>query len=108
MSRRKCTFALQPAHPDQVLDIILSNSIAFGLDQVDTSTLQLVKTEILPAVMNLSITTRKFPTIWKKSKVIPLHKKGDMLDPKNYRPVAIVPSLSKILERVIFLQMVVY
>ena len=31
-----------------------------------------------------------------------------MLDLQNYRPVAIVPILSKILERVIFLQMVVY
>ena len=113
MSARKCEFTLQPVHPDQVLAIInnLSNSNAFGLDQVDTSTLKLVKTEILPAVthiMNLSIISRKFPTSWKKSKVIPLHKKGDLLDPKNYRPVAIVPILSKILEKVIFLQMIGY
>ena len=43
-----------------------------------------------------------------KSKIIPLHKKDDPLNPKNYRPVAIVPVLSKILERVVFNQLVSY
>ena len=113
MGTRQSTFSLKPVHPDQVLDIIsgLSNSNAFGLDQIDTSTIKLVKYEILPAVthiLNLSISTGKFPTAWKKSKVIPLHKKGDLLDPKNYRPVAIVPILSKVLEKAIFLQMMTY
>ena len=41
-------------------------------------------------------------------KVVPLHKKDDPLDPKNYRPVAIVPILSKVLERVLFNQMIEY
>ena len=99
--------------PEQVEKIIssLSNSSAFGLDQIDTSIVKLVKGEIVPAIthiINLSITTRKFPTTWKKTKVVPLHKKEDQLNPKNYRPVAIVPILSKILERVIFNQMVQY
>ena len=78
---------------------------------IDTSIIKLVKAEILPAVthiLNLSITTRKFPSAWKKSKVVPLHKKEDPLNPKNYRPVAIVPILSKILERVVFNQMLEY
>ena len=99
--------------PDQVKKIIssLNSSSAFGLDQIDTSIIKLIKTEILPAVthvINLSISTRKFPTAWKKSKVVPLHKKEDPLNPKNYRPVAIVPILSKILERVIFNQVIEY
>ena len=81
------------------------------MDQIDTSIIKLVKSEILPAVthiINLSITTRKFPSAWKKTKVVPLHKKDDPLDPKNYRPVAIVPILSKILERAVFNQMIDY
>ena len=43
-----------------------------------------------------------------KCQSIPLHKKDDPLDPKNYRPVAILPILSKILEKVVFLQVVDY
>ena len=100
-------------HPDQVAIIIsnLRNTTAFGLDQVDTSNIKLIKNEILPAVthmINLSIASGKFPSTWKKSKIIPLHKKDDHLNPKNYHPVAIVPILSKILERLVFNQLVTY
>ena len=35
-------------------------------------------------------------------------KKGDTLDPKNYRPVALLPIFSKILERSIFMQLIQY
>ena len=113
MANRQCSFSLNTVHPDQVNKIIssLNNSSAFGLDQIDTSIIKLVKAEILPSVthiINLSITTRKFPSAWKKTKVVPLHKKDDPLDPKNYRPVAIVPILSKVLERVLFNQMIEY
>ena len=113
MIGRKCSFRLTSVHPDQVADIIssLSNTTAFGLDQIDTSIIKLIKNEVLPAVthmINLSITSRKFPSTWKKSKIIPLHKKDDLLDPKNYRPVAIVRILSKILERIVFNQLISY
>ena len=43
-----------------------------------------------------------------KVKIIPLHKKEDLLNPKNYRPVAIIPIFSKILERIVFNQMIEY
>ena len=89
----------------------MNNTNASGLDQIDTSVIKLIKAEILPAVthiVNFSITTGKFPSVWKRTKIVPLHKKDDRLDPKNYRPVAIVPILSKILERVVFNQMIEY
>ena len=115
MSRRTCSFSLAPVHPDQVEKIISSlnnsTSFCFGLDQIDTDIIKLVKVEILPAVthiINLSISSKTFPGAWKNSKVVPLYKKDDSLNPKNYRPVAIIPILSKILERVIFNQMTEY
>ena len=48
--------------------------------------------------------------MWKHAKVIPLLKGGsvDPLSPKSYRPVALLSVLSKILERVIFIQTVEY
>ena len=58
--------------------------------------------------MNLSITHSIFPSLWKTSKVVPLLKKGDPLTPKNYRPVALLPIFSKILEKAVFLQLVEY
>ena len=49
-----------------------------------------------------------YPEGWKDSKVIPLHKKDDVFNPKNYRPVAIIPILSKVMERAVFQQTMNY
>ena len=46
--------------------------------------------------------TLHFPSAWKLAKIIPLLKKGDPLNPQNYRPVALLAIMSKVLERVIF------
>ena len=99
MQGRGCSFSLHAVHPDEVEKVIsnLSNSTSFGMDLIDTYTIKLVKAEILPAIthiVNLSISTKTFPDIWKRAKVIPLHKKEDLFNPKNYRPVAIIPIFS--------------
>ena len=57
----------------------------------------------------MSISQHVFPENWKRSKIIPLHKKKeDFTDPKNYRPVSLLPIFSKILERAVFVQIVKY
>ena len=113
MSDRACHLDLKPVHPDDVLDIIrnLKNSKSTGLDYIDTNIIKLVVKDILPAIthiVNLSIRDAIFPSTWKLAKVVPLLKKEDPLNPKNYRPVALLPVLSKILERAVFVQLVSY
>ena len=113
MSSHSCVFRLLPVHPDTVEKLIcnLKNSGSAGLDYIDTSIIKMAKTELTPAIthiINLSIQHSKFPTQFKKAKVVPLHKGGDLLSPKNFRPVAILPVLSKLLERSVFSQMVEY
>ena len=110
---RRCKFKFEPVEPDEVLKIIkgLKNSKSSGVDFIDTAIVKLVANEILPAlthIINLSISNSIFPTMWKHSKVVPLLKKGDPLLAKNYRPVALLPILSKILEKVVFKQIVKY
>ena len=110
MHGRSRPFSPTPVTPDQIEKIIsnLKNSKASGIDMIDTYIIKLIKAEIVPAVchiVNLSIQNNRFPTKWKIAKVIPLYKgKGCKLDPKSYRPVAILPILSKVLERAMFLQ----
>ena len=113
MRDRQCQFTLQPVTPEQVLEIIksLKNSKSTGMDFIDTHIIKLVAIDILPAIthiVNLSIRDAYFPTTWKKAKVVPLLKKGDSFDPKNYRPVALLNIMSKILERAVYLQLVEY
>ena len=100
MAGRKCSFSFSAVHPDNIDKVIsgLSNSSSFGLDQIDTYTIKLVKNDLVPAlthIVNLSLSSKTFPSSWKKSKIIPLHKKEDFLNPKNYRPVAIIPIFLK-------------
>ena len=115
MKKRKCSFKFKPVSQDQVLKIVknLKNSKSTGLDNIDTNTIKLVINEILPAlthVVNLSLKNQVFPSIYKKSKIIPLLKKpkDDPLNPKFYRQVSLLPILSKILERAVFIQIESY
>ena len=52
-------------------------------------------------IVNLSISSEVVPSELKKARVKPLYKKGSRLDAGNYRPVSILPVLSKILERAV-------
>ena len=103
----------RPVTPDEVTEIIagLKNTKSTGMDFIDTWVVKLIAREIVPAlthIVNLSILKAEFPNPWKISKVVPLLKKGDPLLTQNYRPVALLPIFSKILERAVFLQLVNY
>ena len=50
-------------------------------------------------LLSLSISTNSLPNHWKKAKVTPLHKGGARNDINNYRPISVLPILSKILEK---------
>ena len=50
-------------------------------------------------IINKSIETGIFPNELKLAKVTPIHKKSDKSDPSNYRPISVLPTLSKIFER---------
>ena len=83
----------------------------FGQDNIDYFILKLVCDELTPGIthiVNLSIGRKYFPTLWKNSKVIPLFKKDEATNPKNYRPVSLLSITSKILERVVYHQMIEY
>ena len=51
---------------------------------------------------------KRFPAGWKFTKVLPLHKKLSQLEMSNYRPVAILSPLSKVLEKIIYKQIYNY
>ena len=49
--------------------------------------------------INPSFSLNVFPSRWKTAKVTPILKSGDHTDVKNYRPISVLPFLSKIAER---------
>ena len=55
--------------------------------------------ESLTFICNQSIMNSTFPEKWKECKVTPFHKNGPKDDTNNYRPISVLPVLSKLLEK---------
>ena len=53
---------------------------------------------------NYAVDTSTFPAYLKYADITPAHKKGDKTEKTNYRPVSILPPMSKIFERLLFSQ----
>ena len=62
----------------------------------------------LTIIINQSLKTGIFPEALKIAKVKPLYKKGDNFCLNNYRPISLLPTISKIFERVMFTQLYSY
>ena len=56
-------------------------------------------------IINKSIEAGMFPNELKIAKITPIHKKNDKSNPSNYRPISVLPTLSKMFERHIARQM---
>ena len=55
-----------------------------------------------------SLSCSTFPTGIKYANVTPIHKKDDKTDKTNYRPISILPNLSKVYERLMYKQISPY
>ena len=83
----------------------LKNKTSTSVDQLDNFAVKIAADHIaepLHHVITLSIMQKKFPSCWKFTKIVPLHKKNSTLKRENYRPLAILSPLSKILEKVVY------
>ena len=73
-----------------------------GLDGAGPRILKMACDIISPsiaALINKSITSGSFPNQLKQALVYPIFKNGCKDDPSNYRPISILPNISKIFEK---------
>ena len=91
----------------QISSIIskLNSKKAHGHDDIAINMLKLAKDEItypLKLILDKCIQTGKYPSLWKKANVQPVHKKNSRQDKTNYRPISLLPIFSKIFEKILF------
>ena len=89
----------------------LKRKKASGLDNFPPGLLKdaaHVLTKPLTFIINFFIETGVVPSEWKVAKVIPLYKSGSLAEIDNYRPISILPSLSKILEKIVYKQLMAH
>ena len=76
-----------------------------GIDEIPISVVKSSSDYILFGlchVFNLSLFQGQFITDFEKAKVISIHKKGQKTNVNNYRPISLLPILSKILEKIVY------
>ena len=84
---------------------------AIGLDKIPSKLLKMAAGIIAPsltAIFSNSIHTGIYPNEWKSAKVTPIFKKGLKSDPNNYRPISVIPIVSKVFEQIVYNQLYHY
>ena len=98
---------LEPINSTHVLDVVkkLKPKTSSGHDEIPT---KIIKESInsfldpITHIINLSLSTGIIPKQLKKAKVIPIYKAASPDQLKNYRPISLLPSFSKIFEKIMF------
>lgn len=101
------------ATEEEVESIIinLKTDSAMGWDGISTKIIKMTRNIIVPLltrIANLSIRTGVFPNVFKISVVHPIHKAGSRDCVSNYRPISVLPVLSKILEKIFNKRLLLY
>lgn len=107
------SFVLLDTDEEEVYSIIMSlkNDSAAGWDRISNKILKEFKHILVPPLTYIyqkCLSDGIFPKCLKKSVVVPVHKSGSKDQITNYRPISILPSTSKILEKIINKRLVQY
>ena len=102
---------LNEIQPTLICDIIKSLQAKGSTDSdgISTKLLKCISTEVstpLAHIFNLSIQNGVFPSRLKKSRTVPIFKAGDPNSCDNYRPISLLSNFSKILEKIVSVQLV--
>ena len=82
----------------------LKRNKATGTDLLPPNLLKDCSKVIAPPlahILNMSINTNSVPNMWKSAKITPLFKSGNHESVENFRPISVLPVLSKILEKAV-------
>jgi hypothetical protein len=85
-----------------------SSSSKDGISTIVLKKLEPLLSRSLALIINQSLKTGIFPEKLKLAKVIPVYKKNETFNVENYRPISILPAISKVFEKVVHLQIYSY
>ena len=97
---------LTPCSPEDVIKEIekLKGTLSAGPDGISNALLKFLKLEIvgpLTSIINKSMFSGCFPSVWKTGKICPVPKKGPGSSLKNYRPICLSSNIGKVVEAVV-------
>ena len=112
-NRHNNTFSLNEVNEQSVIKIIenLPLKSSCGFDDMSSKFIKQITPSIitpLTLVINQIFNTGIFPDKLNIAKVVPIFKKGDNTLMNNYRPISLLPVISKVIEKIICTQLSTY
>ena len=100
------SFFMMPTDPSEISNILQSMKpkTSCGHDKINTKLLKALNPAVcapISIIINKSLQSGQVPTNMKLAKVVPIHKAKSKTDLGNYRPISLLPSTSKVLEKVV-------
>ena len=108
-----CAFNFNLVEVKDIINTInkLAPKSSCGYDNISTKLLKQLSPIVSPfitVIINQSLCTGIFPDKLKIAKVLPLFKKGNIHLFDNYRPISLLPSISKVFEKNVYKQVYDY
>ena len=108
-----CAFRLQTVTMDALYGIVrnMKPSTFLGLDGISIDMFRRFFEGIgyvMLDIVNCCIETGIIPSVWKHALVTPIPKTSDSSDPRNTRPISLLPAIMKVVERVVQSQVTEY
>ena len=100
------TMFLNPTNTKEVLFILKSlknkySQDSYGINYFFLKKIGEIIAPVLVELFNKCFSEGNFPRSLKRAKITPIYKDGSQADPENYRPISLLPSLGKILEKLL-------
>ena len=106
VSRNPHSFVFFKCNPNEINNVILLlKNKKCSVSEIPVSIYKKITDIISPIISNLmnsSLSRGIFPNSLKLARVVPIHKSGSKKDVKNYRPISILPIMSKIFEKIVY------
>ena len=101
------TFSFAPVTPKQLIETMgkFKTSQGFGLDSMSSFFLKVgmpVLAGSLSQFFNMSMSLGIFPEDWKIASVAPIYKDGSEDENSNYRPISVLPVISRLFEKLVY------
>lgn len=109
-SLREAFTEFTPVSEEEVLHQLMNieASKAAGSDGIPACLLKALSTDLCPSLttlLNTILSTGDIPQDFKLAHITPVHKKGDPAAAGNYRPISLLPIISKVMERLVLRQL---
>jgi len=103
----KNSFSMFETDINEVITVTknLKSKTSSGYDEIPTDIMKLSINFVAPHIVNIinkSFTDGDFPDLLKIAKICPIYKAGEVSNISNYRPISVLPSFSKVFEKLVY------